>query len=143
MLDDHTYVHMVQQDTYIYDIQDLEPEEIAEQMRIRKKQVRERRMRKIRREAEIQAEKVKRLKRELHIAHKRSRTEDGVLGIVWWNWENWGTGFRVKRLGITKEEPSTPSLWIKVEPPPTSPLTYPPSQTSSSRFHSIDPNDFV
>ena len=92
---------------------------------------------------EIQAEKVKQLKRALWIAHKRSRTEDGTLGIFWWNQEYWGTGFGVKRLGIKKEEPSTPSLQIKVEPPPTPPLTYPPSRTSTSWFHSIDPNDFV
>ena len=144
MLDDHTYVHIIHQDTCLYDIQDLKPEDIAERMRIRKKQADKRRMRRIRRAAEIQVGGgVRQLKRELQIAHKRSRTEDGVLGIVWWNRENWGTGFRVKRLGITKEEPLTPSLWIKVEPPPTPPLTYPPSQTSSSRFHSIDPNDFV
>ena len=60
------------------------------------------------------------------MVHKKSRTEDGVLGITWWNREYWGTGFRVKRLGIKKEEPSTPLL-VKVEPPPTPPLTYPPS----------------
>ena len=40
MLDDHTFVHMVQQDTCLYDIQDLEPEEIADRMQIRKQQVR-------------------------------------------------------------------------------------------------------
>ena len=138
-----TYIHMVQQDTCLYNIQDLEPEEITDRMRIRKKQVRERRMRRIRWAAEIQAERVKWLKRELWIAHKRSRTEDGVLGIIWWNQEYWGTGFGVKRLGIKKEEPSTPSLEIKVKLPPTPPLTYPPSWTSSSWFRSIDPNDFV
>ena len=48
MLDDHTYVHMVQRDICLYDIQDLEPEEITDQMWIKKKQVRERRMRRIR-----------------------------------------------------------------------------------------------
>ena len=130
MLDDHTDVHMVQWDTCLFDIQDLEPEEIADRMRIRKKQARERRMRRIRWGAEIQADKVKQLKRELQIVHKRSRTEDRVLGIVWWNQEYWGTGFGVKRLGIKKEEPLMPSLWIKVKPPPTPPLTYPPSPTS-------------
>ena len=83
-----------------------------------------------------------RLRRELQIAHKRNRTEDGVLGIIWWNREYWGTGFGVKRLGIKKEEVSTPVL-PKVEIPPTSPLTYPPSRTSTSRFCSIDPNEFV
>ena len=143
MLDDHTYDHIIQRDTCLYDIQDLKPEDIAERMRIKKKQADKRRMRRIRHQAEIQAENIKQLKRELWIVHKRSRTEDGVLGVIWWNQEYWGTGFRVKRLGIKKEEPLTPSLQIKVKPPPTPPLTYPPSQTSTSRFHSIDPNDFV
>ena len=92
MLDNHTFIHMVQQDTCLYDIQDLEPEEIAEWMRIKKKQARARRMRRIRQLAEIQVEKVKQLKRELWIAHKRSCTEDGVLGIVWWNQEYWDQG---------------------------------------------------
>ena len=59
MLDDHTYVHIVQQDTCLYDIQDLEPEDIAKRMWIKKKQADKRRMRRIRHQAEIQAEKVK------------------------------------------------------------------------------------
>ena len=142
MLDNHTYVHIIQQDTCLYDIQDLDPEDIAERLRIKKKQADKKRMR-IRQEAEIQAAKVKRLRRELWIVHKNSRTEDGELGIVWWNREYWGTGFRVKRLGIKKEEPSTPLLAVKVEPPPTPPLTYPPLRTSSSIFRDIDPNKFV
>ena len=141
-LDDETYIHIIQQDTCLFDIQDLDPEDIAERLWIKKKQADKRRIRRIRREAEIQAEKVKRLRRELQIAHKRSRTEDGELGIVWWNREYWGTGFRVKRLGIKKEESLTPLL-TKVEPPPTPPLTYPPSWTSTSRFCSIDPNEFI
>ena len=122
MLDDHTYVHIIQQDTCLYDIRDLEPEDITERMRIKKKQADKRRMRRIRQAAEVQARKVKQLKRELRIAHKKSRSEDGTLGIVWWNQEYWGTGFGVKRLGIKKEEPLTPQL-VKVEPP-TPPLTY-------------------
>ena len=143
-LDDTTYVHIVQHDTCLFDIQDLSPEDIAEQLRIKKRDTWKRRMRRIRRAAEIQAERVKRLKRELWIAHKRSRTEDGNLGIVWWNRKYWGNGFGVKRLEIKKEEPSTPSLQIpKIEPPPTPPLTYPPSWTSSSLFCDIDPNEFV
>ena len=125
-LDDERYVHIIQHNTCLYDIQDLNPENIAERLRIKKKQADKRRMRRMRREAEIQAGKVKRLRRELWIVHKRSRTEDGVLGIVWWNQEYWGTGFGVKRLGIKKKEPSTPLL-VKVEHPPTPPLTYPPS----------------
>ena len=143
MLDDHTFVHIIQRDTCLYDIQDLEPEDITERMRIKKKQADKRRMRRIRQAMEIQVEKVKWLRRELQLVHKKSRTEDGELGIVWWNREYWGTRFGVKRLVIKKEESSTPSLEIKVEPPPTPPLTYPPSRTSTSRFHSIDPNDFV
>ena len=129
MLDNHTYVHIIQQDTCLYNIQDLKPEDIAEKMRI-KKQADKRRMRRIQRAAEIQTEKVKRLRRELQIVHKRSRTEIGELGIIWWNQEYWGTGFGVKRLGIKDEEPLTPPLRIKVEPPPTPPLTYSPSRTS-------------
>ena len=143
MLDNHTFIHMVQRDTCLYNIQDLEPEEIADWMQIRKKQAREQRMRRIRQAAGIQAENVKRLKREFQLMHKRSRTEDGVLGITWWNQEYRDKGFGVKRLGIKKEEPSTPSVQIQVEPPPIPPLTYPPSHTSTSCFHSIDPNDFV
>ena len=141
-LDDEMYVHIIQQDTCLYDIQDLKPEDIAERMRIKKKQANKRRMRRIRREAEIQAGKVKQLRRELQIVHSRSRTEDGELGIIWWNREYWGTGFGVKRLGIKKEEPLTPLL-VKVEHPPTPPLIYHPLRTSSSIFHDIDPNDFV
>ena len=143
MLDDHTYIHIIQWDTCLYDISDLEPEDIAERLRIKKKQADKRRMKRIRSAAEIQAEKVKRLRRELQIAHKRSRTEDGQLGIIWWNREYWGNGFGVKRLGIKKEEPLTPPLPVKVKHPPTPPLTYPPSWTSSSIFWDIDPNKFV
>ena len=140
-LDDESYVHIIQHDTCLYDIQDLDPEDIAERLRIKKKQVDKKRMKRMRRAVEIQAGKVKRLRRELRIAHKRSRTEDGELGIVWWNREYWGTEFGVKRLGMKKEEVSTPSL--KVEQPPTPPLTYPPSRTLTSWFCSIDPNEFV
>ena len=82
MLDDDAYVHIIQQDICLYDIQDLKPEDIAERMQIKKKQADKRRMRRIRQAVEIQAEKVKRLRRELRIAHKKSRTEDGELGIV-------------------------------------------------------------
>ena len=142
-LDDATLIHIIQRDTCLYDIQDLGPEDIAERRRIQKKQAHKKRMERIRRTAEVQAEKVKRLRRELRVAHKRSRTEDGQLGIVWWNRDYWDTRFRVKRLGIKKEESSTPPLLIKVKHPPTPPLTYPPSQTSSSLFRDIDLNDFV
>ena len=48
MLDDASYVHMIQRDTCLYDISDLEPEDIAEMMRIKKKQADKRRMKRIR-----------------------------------------------------------------------------------------------
>ena len=143
MLDNHTYVRMVQRDTCLYNIQDLEPEEITKRLQIKKKQVRARKMRRMRQEVEIQAEKVKWLRRELWIMHKRSWTEDGVLGVVWWNQEYWGTGFGVKKLKIKKEEPLTPLMWEKNKSPSTPSLAYPPSRTSTSLFRDIDLNDFV
>ena len=48
MLDNATYVHMIQRDTCLYNISDLEPEDIAERMRIKKKMALKRRMRRIR-----------------------------------------------------------------------------------------------
>ena len=59
ILDDHTFVHIIQQDTCLYDISDLEPEDIAERMQIKKKQADKRRMKRIRHAVEIQAGKVK------------------------------------------------------------------------------------
>ena len=112
-------------------------------MQIKKKQVMQRRMRRIRCTAEIQAEKVKRLKRELWLTHKRSRTESGEMGIVWWNRDDWDVSLGINKLGMKKEELLTLSLQIKVKLLPTPQLTYPPSCTSTSQFHSIDPNDFV
>ena len=51
--------------------------------------------------------------------HKQSQTEDGQLGIVWWNWEYWDTGMGLKRLRrldnglqIKKEEQLTPLLYM-------------------------------
>ena len=58
-LDDKTYVHIIQRDTCLFDIQDLDPEDIAERLQIKKKQADKRRMRRIRHAAEIQAGKVK------------------------------------------------------------------------------------
>ena len=66
--------------------------------------------------------------------------EQGILG------QQYGTQ-RLQKLenGLTvkKEEFLTPPLHIKIKSPPTPCLHYPPSSTSSSHFHSIDPNDFV
>ena len=58
-LDNATYIHIIQRDTCLYDIQDLDPEDIAERLQIKKKQVDKRRMGRMRRAAEIQAGKVK------------------------------------------------------------------------------------
>ena len=70
-LDNASYIHIIQRDTCLFDIQDLDPEDIAERLRIKKKQADKRRMRRIRRAAEIQAEKVKRLRRELRMMVER------------------------------------------------------------------------
>ena len=145
-LDNHTYDHLIQWETCLYNLQDLEPEELTDHKRRKNNAVRRRKMKKIR-EA---VEKLVQLKRELRLMHKRSRTESGQQGIVWWNREYWDTGMGMKRLrtlengkNVTKEESSTLSLWIKVKSPPTPCLHYPPSSMSSSCFCSIDPNDFV
>ena len=82
MLDDASYIHMIQRDTCLYDISDLQPEDITERIRIKKKQADKRRMKRMRLTAEIQARKVKQLRRELRLAHKKNRMEDGELGIV-------------------------------------------------------------
>ena len=47
-LDDESYIHIIQHDTCLYDIQDLDPEDIAERLRIKKKQVDKRRMMRLR-----------------------------------------------------------------------------------------------
>ena len=122
------------------------PEELTERMRIKKNQVRRKKMQRIREKVE----KLEQLKRELWLTHKWSQTESGTLGIVWWNQEYWDNRMGLKRLRklengmkVKKEEPLTPPLHIKVESPPIPCLHYPPSSMSSSCFHSIDPNDFV
>ena len=143
-LDDDHYIHLLQQSTCLYDIQDLDPEDIAEWKR--KNWARKQKMQRIR----AVAEKLVWLKRELRLMHKRSRTESGELGIVWWNQEYWDSGMGLKRLRrldnglqIKKEEPMTPSLHVKIESPPTPSHHYFPSSMSSSRFCSIDPNMYV
>ena len=85
MMDDDSYVHLIQCDTCLYDIQDLNPVDIETRQRIKKKGAQKRRMQRIRRHAELEAVKVKLLRRELWIAHKKNKTENGELGIVWWN----------------------------------------------------------
>ena len=45
MMDDQSYVHLIQRDTCLYDIQDMEPEEIAERLRLKKKRAKKVQMR--------------------------------------------------------------------------------------------------
>ena len=139
ILDDDSYICLIQRGTCLYDLQDLDPEELADHKRRKKNWARAKRMQRIREHVE----KIVRLKRELRLMHKRNRTTSGQLGIQWWNTEYRNTGLGLRRIKVKKEEPSTPSLQIKVESPPTPSLLYPPSQSSSSHFHSIDPNKFV
>ena len=92
MMDDDSYVHLIQHDTCLYDIRDLESEVIDTRLRMKKKAVKKRRMQRIRRHAELRANEVKLLRRELRIAHKKNRTEDGEMGITWWSQEYWEIG---------------------------------------------------
>ena len=92
-LDNDWCVHLLQRGTCLYDIQDLNPEDIAEWKRKKKNWARKQKMGRIR---EV-AEKLVWLKRELWLIHKRSRTESGELGIVWWNQECWDSGLGLKR----------------------------------------------
>ena len=93
-LDDDTYIHLIQQGTCLYDLQDLDPEELTDHKRRKENWVRKRRMQRIREHAE----KIVQLKRELQLMHKQSRTESGQLGIVWWNREYWDKGLVLKRI---------------------------------------------
>ena len=136
-IDNNLYVYLVQQNTPLFDLQDLGHIELAEHKRMKRNI---RRVRKLQR-TRWEAEKLVQLKRELRLMHKRSRNEAGVLGIFWWNREYWDEGKGEKRIRVKKEEPSTPK--IKVETPPSPLLQYPISWTSTSRFCSIDPNNFT
>ena len=68
----------------IYDLQDLNEEDITDWRRI-KKHARVRHMRKIRRRAELLVQ----LKRELRQLHKLSKTENGFPDIHWWHLGYW------------------------------------------------------
>ena len=102
MMDDNSYVHLIQRDTCLYNIQDLDPEDIDTRLRMKKKAAKKRRMQRIRRHAELKATEVKLLRRELQIAHKKNRTENGEMGITWWNREYWDKGKGVKRIADRK-----------------------------------------
>ena len=60
-MDNNSYVHPIQQTTCLYDLQDLDPEELADHKRRMTNWVRKRKMQRIREEVE----KLVRLKREL------------------------------------------------------------------------------
>ena len=48
MIDDDSYVHLIQHDTTLYDIQDLDPEDIEKRLRMKKKVAKKRRMQRMR-----------------------------------------------------------------------------------------------
>ena len=135
-LDPDDVVQLIQPDMISYDLADLEEEDFAEWRQMKEEELRARRMRRIRERAGV----LKQLKRELQQVHKLSQTESGFPGICWWHLKYWDKGLRVK-----KEEPTSPTIDnIKVELPSTPHLQYPSQSptTPSSRYRSIDPNDF-
>ena len=142
MMDDDSYVHLIQRDTCLYNIQDLNPEDIEMRLRMKKKVAKKRRMQRIRRHAELRVVEVELLRRELRIAHKKNKTENGEMGIAWWSHEYWDNRKGVKRISVKKEEPVTPIWWGQDYKPSTPMLTY-PSLTPTSQYQSMDPNDFV
>ena len=58
MMDDDSYVHLIQRDTCLYDIQDLDPEDVDKRQRIKKKAAKKRQMQRIRQHAELRAAEV-------------------------------------------------------------------------------------
>ena len=133
-MDNNSFVHLVQQDTSLFDLQDLDHEDIAHHKEGKRRLAESR----VLKWEEKRMEKVVRLKRELI-----RKAELGELGLVWRNQEWRPKG--IKR--IKKEEPSSPI--IKIETPPTPTLLYPPTPPHRyesmplSRFQSVDPNDFI
>ena len=135
-LDPDDMVQLIQPDTISYDLADLEEEDFAEWRRMKEQEARARRMRRIRERVGV----LKQLKKELRQVHKLSRTENGFPGIRWWHLKYWDIEGRVK-----KEGPTSPTIVnIKVELPSTPHLQYPSRSptTPSSRYRSLDPNDF-
>ena len=125
-IDDNLFVHLVQQNTPLFDLQDLDHEDLANHKRAKRNLAR---ARKLQRSTE-RVEKLVQLKRELI-----RKAELGESGLVWRNQEKQAPG--VKK--IEKEEPLSPI--IKLETPPTPSLEYPPMPLS--RYQSKDPNEFV
>ena len=114
-IDNNLFVHLVQQDTPLFDLQDLDHEDLANHKRAKRNIARQREFKR----DMVRMEKVARLKRELIRKAKR-----GESGLVWRNQEKRGPG--VKR--IKKEEPLSPI--IKNETPPTPKLEWPPTPLS-------------
>ena len=133
-IDNNLFVHLVQQDTTLFDLQDLDHEDLVNHKEGKRRLVESRALK---RETK-RLEKLVRLKRELI-----GKAELGELGLIWRNQERRPKG--VKR--IKKEEPSSPI--IKIETPPSLTLQYPPTPPHQhelmplSRYQSIDPNEFV
>ena len=111
-LDDNSFVHLVQSDTLLYDLQDLDHVDI-ENHKEGKRRLAELRVKK---QETKRMEKVVQLKRELI-----RKGELGESGLVWRNQERRPKG--VQR--IKKEERLSPI--IKIEMPPTPTLLYPPT----------------
>ena len=135
-LDPDDVVQLIQPDTISYNLADLEEEDFTEWRRMKEEESRARRMRRIREKVGV----LKQLKRESRQVHKLSQTESGFPGIHWWHLKYWDEGLRVK-----KGEPTSPTIVnIKVKSPSTPHLLYPSKSptTPSSRYHSLDPNDF-
>ena len=125
-LDDNLFIHVVQQDTTMFNLQEVTHEELANHGEAKKNLAKEKEFkREMRRK-----EKLVQLKRELI-----RKVELGESGLVWRNQEWRAPGI----MRIKKEEPSSPVL--KIETPPSPELQWPP--TPISRYQSIDPNDFV
>ena len=133
-IDDNSFVHLVQEDTLLFDLQDLDHQDILNHKAGKRRLVELQAER--RREKDL--EKVVQLKREL-----LRKVELGESGLVWRNQEQRPRGVK----WIKKEEPSSPI--IKLETPPTPTLQYPPSPPHRyesmplSRYQSMDPNNFV
>ena len=85
-MDKHDIVQVIQHNTNIYNLQDLNMEDIAEWREIKKNNVKKRQMKQIRERAEL----LVKLKRELRQTHKLSRMENGYKGICWWSLDYWG-----------------------------------------------------
>ena len=76
-MDNHEIVQVIQSATTLYDLQDLNEEDITEWRKVQKKIAQVRWMKKIRATAGL----LRKLKRELRQVHKLSKTGNGFSGI--------------------------------------------------------------